>query len=425
MAERKRARVSLGRGLGIGLVLQSIMLAAGQIWANKTRSILTTLGIIIGVASVTSVIAALTGLKAVVLDEFEQFGTNKIFVWPDRPETGRFADASWRIIRFTPEQFAGLTEHCPSVEYVTLNATVTTNVVYAGETLQVRATGVQPDWHAIENRTVMQGRPITTADDEQLRQVCLITPTLRDKLKLDRDCVGESILVDNRRFLIVGLLPENPESSLGLSSDSSESGLFLPFQTVWRLHEPWAYAIATSRSPELSEDARAELRFYLRLSRKLLPDDPDTFGMEVMQQHLDRFQSLATGITMAASGIVIISLVVGGIGIMNIMLVSVSERTREIGLRKAVGARPSAILLQFLVEAIMLCFLGGAIGLGLGQGITMGLAGIDVAMLEKASIPPWAMLMSFGFAAAVGVIFGIFPALKASQLDPIVALRHE
>ena len=185
------------------------------------------------------------------------------------------------------------------------------------------------------------------------------------------------------------------------------------------------YAIAASRTPELSEEAQAELRFFLRRKRQLKPGEPDTFGVQAIQKFLEQFEQLAAMVTLVAGGIVGISLLVGGVGIMNIMLVSVSERTREIGLRKAVGARPSAILLQFLVEAVMLCLIGGLIGLLCGQLITVGLGAIPQAKLERAYIPIWAIGLSFGFSALVGVVFGMFPAIKAARLDPIEALRHE
>ena len=159
--------------------------------------------------------------------------------------------------------------------------------------------------------------------------------------------------------------------------------------------------------------------------RGLGPDDPDTFQVAAIDQFIDQFRALAAGITAIAGGIVGVSLLVGGIGIMNIMLVSVSERTREIGLRKAVGATPAAILLQFLLEAVVLCLVGGAMGVAVGEMLAFGLTLIPDAGLDEAHVPIWAIVMSFTFSAAVGLIFGMFPAIKASRLDPIDALRHE
>jgi len=419
-------RVILGIPLAfLALVTQSIRLALGQIWANKTRSVLTTIGIVIGVASVTAVIAALTGLKAKILDEFETFGTNKIYIIPDWPRHGKFRHVSWRVIRFKPEEFDHVLEHCPSIERFTRTCRENQKIQAGDESLNdVMITGINSDWHKIENRSVILGRPFTVVDETQTWQVCLITPKVRDKLKLDRDCIGQMILVGQRAFRIVGIVEEMVESGM-FGGGGAQHEIFIPFDTAWKIYEPFMFVIAASRSPDVSEEARAELRFYLRNIRKLKPGDPDTFRMEVIEKYIQEFKKFALFVTAIAGGIVGISLLVGGVGIMNIMLVSVSERTREIGLRKAVGARPSAILLQFLVEAVMLCLFGGLIGLGGGQLLTQAIASIPNANLDQAYIPLWAIGLSFGFSALVGVFFGMFPAVKAARLDPIEALRHE
>ncbi len=407
------------------LFYQSVYLALGQIWANKARSVLTTTGIVIGIASVTAVIAALTGLKSHVLSNFETLGTNKIFISPEWPKTGRFKNASWRLLRFRPEQFEHLKEHCPSVDAYTLMAERTEAVHYGIYKIDTaRIYGINPAWHSIENRSVILGRPFSLMDEQNGWQVCLITPKVQDGLRLDRNCVGTRIVVGNRSFTIVGVVEQRVESSMFGGMGSSEE-VFIPFRTAWRQWDPWIYAIASCRKAELSAEAQAELKFYMRYARRLKPGDPDTFRLDVIEEYLKQFNSMAAAITAIAGGVVGISLLVGGVGIMNIMLVSVSERTREIGLRKAVGARASAILFQFLVEAVVLCLFGGLIGAAGGQSLTFLLTKIPNSGLDKAYIPLWALGMSFGFAAAVGIFFGMFPAIKAARLDPIEALRHE
>jgi len=405
------------------VVYQSVWLALSQIWANKTRSILTTLGIVIGVASVTAVIAALSGLKAKVLADFETFGTKKIYVqpsWPDRKHI------SWKKIRFTPRQFEGLLEHCPSVERFTMIAGGGEYTVRHGKRSvdEVRIRGVQAGWVKIENRTLLKGRPFSIMDELQGQQVCLITPKLQDELHMDKDCIGQSMFIGVRTFRIVGVLEEQPNMFINEGRrDNIE--VYIPFNTNRKMRSwLWPRVIAESKSTEVSEEANAEITFFLRRSRNIRPGDEDTFRVHSIESELKKFKEIAGMITLVASGIVGISLLVGGVGIMNIMLVSVSERTREIGLRKAVGAKNSAIMIQFLVEAVVLCFIGGIVGVGFGHLLTIIISKLNPAM-DKTYIPMWAIVLSFAFSGFVGIFFGMFPAIKAARLDPIEALRHE
>ncbi len=409
------------------LFYQSVYLALGQIWANKTRSILTTIGIVIGVASVTAVIAALSGLKAKILTQVETLGSNTIFIQPRRPDTGPLQHAPWWSVRFLPEQFDGMLEHCPSVKRFGRQTWIGGNTASFRDRSvdNVTVIGLEPACHEIESRPVMLGRPLSVIDEMQVRQVCVIDPKLRDNLHLDRDCIGQSILIGHNTFYIVGVVEPRPEQLFG-GGDQERSEIFIPFRTAFKLRQYlWIGVLAESKSAEVSEDARAEITFFLRRTRNIKPGEPDTFEVQSLKNILDIFNKIAVIVTMVAGGIVGISLLVGGVGIMNIMLVSVSERTREIGLRKAVGAKRSAILTQFLIESIVLCFIGGLVGIGFGQLLTTGIANIPKVELDMAYIPLWAIGLSFGFAGTVGIFFGMFPAIKAARLDPIEALRHE
>jgi len=409
----------------IRLVFQTVVLALGQIWANKVRAILTTLGIIIGVAAVVLVVAATTAMKQAVLKEFATFGANKVWIFPRRPQEQRDR-FNWRQIRLTTEQADGIAANCPSISSLTPVQDITTSVEY-GDRMKpfVPVHGIRPIWHEIEQRFVTQGRPFSRIDDEEKLNVCLINDKGIEEFALPEDPSGTVILVDKRRFTIVGVVETKSVSPM-FGGDEARSEIFVPY-SVSEIMRPdrGVYIVAQTSRPELFEDAKAEVTFYLRRVRGLTPDDPNTFGVEAIEQFIGGFKRIAMFITAFMGVVVSISLLVGGIGIMNIMLVSVSERTREIGLRKAVGARPEVILMQFLVEAVVLCMVGGALGLAIGQTFAYTLKFIPFMKIESVVVPLWAVILAFGFSVVIGVAFGMFPAIKAARLNPIDALRHE
>jgi putative ABC transport system permease protein len=406
--------------------LQAISLAFSQIWANKSRAFLTALGIIVGVASTTAVIAALTGLKARVLTEFESVGASKFFVFPDRPNNAPRNMYTFEKIRVTPEEVRAIRDECTLVKAVTPITEVGLNVQQGDKIIEgITVAGIWPEWHVVQNRYVEEGRPFTQIDEEGERQVCLINQDAIRELNLPANPVGESILIGGRRFAVVGIVETTQARFFGMNTSSAE--LFIPFSVAKKMQDRNFFMRIEGlfTSPEAAEDGQDEVRFVMRRMRGILPGGIETFRVAAIDRFIEQFKALAAGITAIAGGIVGISLLVGGIGIMNIMLVSVSERTREIGLRKAVGATPMAILLQFLLEAVTLCLVGGFIGIAVGRLAAFGLTKIPGAQLDQADIPLWAVAVSFLFSAATGVVFGMFPAIKASRLDPIEALRHE
>lgn len=408
------------------LTYVSLQMSLGQIWANKLRSLLATLGIVIGISSVVAVIAALAGLKTKVLAEFETFGANKVFVYPYRPDSGPDRNAPfYGRINLEPQQFNGLLEQAPSVADFCRLGEGSSSVDYLDTHLDnVSVYGIDFSWHGIHNRWVEKGRTFSVVDQLNARPVCLITTKTRDDLKLPEDPIGESIVMYAQKFKIVGIVEANPAGA-AFGGAVVRQEIYVPFPTQIRRDTPWVYAVAVAHSPEVAEEASAEIQVFLRNTRGIAPGNPDNFRMEVLSQAIEQFQELATGVTAVAGGIVSISLLVGGVGIMNIMLVSVSERTREIGLRKAVGAKPTALLMQFLIESVTLCIVGGLIGLCVGQLMVEGIQRIPNANLDQAYIPLWAVLLALAFSGGVGVTFGFFPALKAARMDPIEALRHE
>jgi putative ABC transport system permease protein len=433
------------------LIYQSFTLALSQIWANKVRAVLTTLGILIGVAAVSAVIALIDGMKHKVLAEFEAYGTNKLFIHPQwrKTDVGRGA---WRKVVFKNTDFDELLERCPSIESFTRDAgygaiPVSFGAQVAEDESKLEFHGIDPAWHRIERRGPAAGRGLTSIDSQQIRRVCVINDRLRDQLHLDRDPTGQIIdVVYFGRLMIVGMI-EQPVAMMGNNSETGEIYVPFIFSTTRYTWPTWYSVTAVTKSREAVDEAKAEVEFYLRQKRRLKVGEEPNFRVDTAARAVDEINQLAGVLTTIAGGIVAISLLVGGIGIMNIMLVSVSERTREIGLRKAVGARPSVILTQFLVEAVVLCMLGGLLGLIAGQALTSGVASFlpadpnqwmefdpfdeDVSSSPMKTgglgfaLPKSAIILSFTFSAGVGVIFGMFPAIKAAMLDPIEALRHE
>ncbi|MHC5005911.1 MAG: ABC transporter permease [Planctomycetota bacterium] len=406
--------------------IQAVLLALGQIWAHKMRAALTTLGIVFGVWGVTTVVAAVSGLSTMVLEEFEALGGSKMFIFPDRPDDAPRNQYPWAMIRLKLPELTQLAEHCPSFEGLTPVTEMGAVVQYGERKRQgVKVTGIWPDYHEIERRATLIGRPFTRVDEDHARQVCLVNEDAISEMGLDTDPTGDHVLINDRRFLIVGVAENRPETIFDQNVTGTE--VFIPFATAAKLQDPmfFFFVIAKLKSPQLVEEAKAETRFVLRHARKLEPDAPDTFELFAADEIIDGIKRVSVGLTLGVACVAAVALLVGGIGIMNIMLVSVSERTREIGLRKAVGATPAAVLMQFLLEAVVLCLLGGVIGIGFGQASALGLTMIPDSGLGKAAVPWWAIVTSFSFCAAIGVTFGMFPAIKASRLDPIDALRHE
>ncbi len=401
-----------------------IKVAFKSIIKNKMRTLLTMLGIIIGVASVIAMVAIGKGAEKRIQDQIASMGTNLLTVFPGSMQS--------RGVRMGPDSGVQLT--LDDVERLKRNATLIQAVspmVRSGAQLiggsgnwNSSVWGVSEQYLEIRDWALSSGDFFSATDVRAQNKVCVIGLTIVKNLFPDEDPVGQQLRVRNVPFKIIGVLKERGQSSFGMDKDDL---VIAPYSTVLtRLsgagHVHVNQILARAVSLEQMEQAQAEVTTILRESHKILEGGDDDFTVRNQTDIASTAQETSSVLTVLLASIASISLLVGGIGIMNIMLVSVTERTHEIGIRMAIGARSRDILVQFLIEAIVLSLSGGLIGVLLGFLATWIL---DLTTDWNMVIVPANVLLSFGFAGAVGVFFGYYPARKAAALNPIEALRYE
>jgi putative ABC transport system permease protein len=403
------------------IVAANVQSALEQLWAHRLRSMLTVLGIVIAVTSTITVVGVIQGFTRYVAEFLQGLGTNAMWVWPERPA----GEAGKRLgrIELDERDIAAIEQGCPALRRVSaLVRPPNLMLQYGRDELSVPVEGASAEYHAIRNFHVDLGRTFSVVDIEQGHHVCILGRELLRKLNLDEGIVGQSVLLAGRRFRVIGLLQEKG-SFLGNSQDNI---VLIPYTMALKLYPAFRRSLAVTAqavSETAVPEARAQIVNLLRRRHRLDAHQPNDFNIMTQDEILDAFNNLSLVATAVLAGIVGISLLVGGIGIMNVMLVSVTERTREIGLRKAVGARRRDILLQFLTEAVCLSALGGLMGIGLGYGLC-ALASLHPKMVDVI-VPWWAVALGSGISATTGVVFGLVPAVKAALLNPIDALRHE
>ena len=404
------------------MFLENLMLALRAIWANKMRSLLTVLGIVIGTAAVIAVVSIVQGFTKVITNEVEGLGSTAIFVEPQRP-AGKEGEKLNRI-ELTWDDGQALMRLAPSVEVATPFLARFGKVKFEENSADYQIFGVQPLFQDIRHYFVERGRFFSVVDERERLNVCVVGQAVLKELKLPAEPIGRVLSISGRAFQIVGVM-ENRAELLGQQLDKF---VMIPFGTAVGMYGDEAARqialLVQAKNPDLVDRAADEIEDVLRAQHRLRPDQPNDFHVGTQKELLKTFNRVFNSVTYIMAGIVSIALLVGGIGIMNIMLVSVTERTREIGVRKAVGARRSHILQQFVIEAIVLALVGGIVGIAMGFGVGQ-IAAMLIPNWPGSFVPTWAVVLSFGFCSLVGLFFGIYPAAKASRLDPIESLRYE
>ena len=405
-------------------IIESFRSALLSIRAHGFRSFLTTLGIIIGVASVITVVSIVQGLSASISKEFKGLGSNSLTVHSDTP----FEEAmEGKVNRLGLADYQQILAHIDDISNVSPSFFpfgYSTSVRNASQSSNTPVSAVTTAYQDANQVFPEHGRFISPSDDQSRRKVCVIGSKLRENLKLPENPVGMFIEIGGEWFKIIGVTESRGEM-FGMSQDNYALIPFSVGQAIAGSSSKLDIAITFNVNQiEQLEAIQDRLTSLLRQLHHLKPGQRNDFKVQTAQQLTDTFAKIIDTMTLVLGGIVSISLLVGGIGIMNIMLVSVTERTREIGICKALGAQRHHILLQFLIEATTLSLLGGVIGLMLGYLLGF-IAAKMIPGFPDAVVPWWAVLLSFGFSSAVGMIFGIMPAFKAANLDPIDALRYE
>ncbi|MEZ0229997.1 MAG: ABC transporter permease [Planctomycetota bacterium] len=407
------------------LVVENVKIATSELRANPFRSSLTTLGIVIAVSAVIAVVSIVQGASKFMLSYFEGLGSNSFWVFKHRPN----GEAGRRLghIELTVEDAQAIRERCDAVQVATPVTFTQGGIQFHGLEAQAQVRGTLPSFQQTRNWYVDEGRIFSDVDVEHRENVIVLGEDIVKNLQTTREKIlGETVRLRGCAFKVVGFL-EKKGSVFGETQDDQ---CLIPISTATKLWGSWrskhVVIMGSAKSGKTSE-AVDQVRWILRLRHARRGDDPDDFRVMTQDQFIDGFKKFSLMVTGLLFGVVGVSLLVGGIGIMNIMLVSVSERTREIGVRKALGAKNRDILSQFLIEAIVLALLGGIVGLVLGYlGGVFAREAISIFVdFPPVFVPLWACVLSLGFSGAVGLISGLYPAWKAARLDPIEALRYE
>ena len=412
-------------------IFKYLQVALESITAHKMRAILTMLGIIIGVAAVLTTMGIGRGAAANITDRIASQGTNLLSVSPGATSSGGLREASGSVRTLTIGDAYALMDKSlhPAIAEVAPVYGANAQLVYGSTNTNNQVSGVTAVYAPVRNLTVDSGRFLTDKDVTDQSQVVVLGSQLAQDLFGTANPLGQSVRIGSQPFQVIGVLAE----SGGFGRNTPDEQAYVPIGLAQgRLFNAPRYRgdytitdlNVQAASADVVDEAEKEIEMTLRLRHSLKAADDNDFNVFNQASLLETASDITATLTIFLGSIGAISLLVGGIGIMNIMLVSVTERTREIGLRKAIGAHDSDILLQFLVEALVLCFLGGLIGVGLAYGVATLLAQLPNFSFQVL-IESDSLALALGFSLLAGLIFGIYPAMRATQLDPIEALRSE
>jgi len=403
-------------------LINSVVMAFSSLASNKVRAALTMLGIIIGVGAVITMNAIGEGASQAVTSQINAMGTNALLIFPGATNLGGVSSGAGGSQHLTLEN-ANALRKSTWLSYVAPGVSTSVQAIAEGANWATRITGTTPDYLTIRNWPIVSGSNFTDADAKTGTKVCILGQTVATNLYGEGvDPVGETVRIKQEPFTVIGLLQQKGSNSYGQDQDDV---IIAPLATVQKklMGIIWINNImASSISAEATTPATQDVTDILRQQHKLLPSDDNDFQIRSQVELAQAAEQSTATLTNLLSAAAIISLLVGGIGIMNIMLVSVTERTREIGIRKSIGAKQINILFQFLTEAITLSLVGGSIGVVLGYLASSFVSKSNGWVLV---ISPVAVSYSFGAAAFVGIFFGWYPARKAARLNPIEALRYE
>ncbi len=400
----------------------TILVALRSIMRNKLRSLLTVLGVIIGVCAVITLVNMGSGTQLEIEKAISGLGTNLLIVYPGSTTKGGIRTGYGTIKTLTAEDAWAIQEECPAVHLVTPSVNTSAQVVFQNQNWGTSVFGVIPGYTRIRNWPLEGGDFFTLQDVKAATKVCVLGKTVAEKLFGGQNPVGQIIRIKRIPFKVLGVLTTKGQTVLGRDRDDT---IIIPYTTAQKRLLGISYltmVMASAVSTELMTDAQEQIKTLLRHRHQIRKGEDDDFTVRNIADLTAAFSTITRILTLLLGSIASISLVVGGIGIMNIMLVSVTERTREIGIRMSVGAKSKDILLQFLLEAVLLSLIGGCIGVFLGIALT---AAITYFTGWHFPISMYAILVAFLFATGVGIFFGLYPARKASRMKPIEALRYE